>query len=95
MKVAEHISNNRKPVLSFEFSRPVSPKATANLSKAIIKLQKLNPDYVSVTFGAGGSNHEGSVELLKKLKEDYDFKTVAYIAGVGLGKDKLIEVLDQ
>ena len=81
--------------ISLEFSRPASEKAVVNLDKAIVKLKDLKPDYVSVTFGAGGSNHEGSVDLLKKLKDEHNFKTVAYIAGVGIGKEKLTEVLDQ
>lgn len=95
MRVAEHISSRTKPIISLEFSRPASEKAVVNLDKAIVKLKDLKPDYVSVTFGAGGSNHEGSVDLLKKLKDEHNFKTVAYIAGVGIGKEKLTEVLDQ
>ncbi len=95
MKVAEHISKRKGPVISFEFSRPVSDKASINLDKALEKLKELKPDYVSVTFGAGGSNHEGSVQLLNKLKNDHNLKTVAYIAGVGLGREQLIRVLDQ
>ena len=95
MKVAEHILNSAKPVVSFEFSRPATGKAATNLDKALVKLKSLKPDYVSVTFGAGGSNYEGSIELVKKLKNKYDFNTIAYIAGVGLGSEKLTEVLNQ
>ena len=95
MKVAEYILNGTKPIISFEFSRPVSEKAAANLDKAIVKLKNLKPDYVSVTFGAGGSNYEGSIDLIKKLKVEHNLKTVAYIAGVGIGEEKLTEVLDQ
>ena len=78
-----------------EFSRSASEKAALNLDNALVKLTEINPDYVSVTFGAGGSNYEGSLELLKKLKGEYNFKTVAYIVAVGLGKDKLTDVLNQ
>ena len=74
MKVAEHLLKGTKPIISFEFFRPVSEKAAANLDKAIVKLKTLKPDYVSVTFGAGGSNHEGSVDLIKKLKGQHNLK---------------------
>ncbi|MCP4181017.1 MAG: methylenetetrahydrofolate reductase [NAD(P)H] [bacterium] len=95
MKVSEHISKKDRPVISLEFSRPINDKASINLDKALNKLKELHPDYVSVTFGAGGSNHEGSVQLLNKLKNELNFKTVAYIAAVGLSKEKLTEVLNQ
>ena len=52
-----------KPVISFEFSRPKTEKACANLESALDKLVEAKPDYVSVTFGAGGSTREGSFEL--------------------------------
>lgn len=78
-----------KPVISFEFSRPRTQKAAANLEKALDRLEECNPDYVSVTFGAGGSTREGSYELVEKLENERKLPTVAYLAGVGLGPDDL------
>jgi methylenetetrahydrofolate reductase (NADPH) len=83
------------PVISFEFSRPKNEKAAANLDKALEKLKAAEPDYVSVTFGAGGSTREGSYELVDKLKNEKGFKVVAYVAGVGLGPDDFAAVLDK
>ena len=84
-----------KPVISFEFSRPKTEKATASLENALDKLVEAKPDYVSVTFGAGGSTREGSFELVEKLKNGRDLPTVAYLAGVGLGPDDLVACLDR
>ncbi len=84
-----------RPVISFEFSRPKTEKATANLEHALDKLAEANPDYVSVTFGAGGSTREGSFELVEKLKDGRDLPTVAYLAGVGLGPGDLVACLDK
>lgn len=96
MRVADYLLKNKeKPVISFEFSRPKSEKAAINLNNALIKLKTLNPDYVSVTFGAGGSTSEGSIQLVEKLKKEFDFDVVAYIAGVGLGQTKMKKVLDK
>jgi len=84
-----------KPVISFEFSRPKTEKATANLESALDKLVEAKPDYVSVTFGAGGSTREGSFELVEKLKNVRNLPTVAYLAGVGLAPDDLVACLDR
>lgn len=84
-----------RPAISFEFSRPKSDKAAANLDKALDLLTTLSPDYVSVTFGAGGSTREGSYELLEKLKNERGLNVVAYIAGIGLGPDEVAEAMDK
>ncbi len=84
-----------RPVISFEFSRPKTDKAAANLDKALVLLKAAAPDYVSVTFGAGGSTREGSFQLVDKLKNEQGFEVVAYVASVGLAPDDLIESLDR
>lgn len=96
MRVDDHLQrSSQKPVISFEFSRPKSEEAATNLDKALVKLKAMSPDYVSVTFGAGGSTRDGSIELVDKLKNQYGFEVVAYIAGVGLAPDQLCEELDR
>jgi methylenetetrahydrofolate reductase (NADPH) len=84
-----------KPIISFEFSRPKNDKAAAKLDKALATLKQAEPDYVSVTFGAGGSTREGSFELVDKLKNEKGFNVVAYLAGVGLGPTDLAACLDK
>jgi methylenetetrahydrofolate reductase (NADPH) len=96
MRVDDHLQrSNRGPVISFEFSRPKSEEAAANLDKALVNLKAMDPDYVSVTFGAGGSTRDGSIQLVDKLKNQFGFEVVAYIAGVGLAPGQLSEVLDR
>lgn len=96
MRVSDLIEKKSgAPVISFELSRPKSEKAAANLDKALVKLKAAGPDYVSVTFGAGGSTREGQVELLEKLQKEHNFETVAYIAGVGLSPENLAGCLDR
>ncbi len=93
-----HISNlyknrGKHPIISFEFSRPKSEKAAANLDKALDSLTTLSPDYVSVTFGAGGSTRKGSYELIDKLKNERGLNVVAYIAGIGLSPEEVEEAM--
>ena len=86
MKVGDLYKNNAgKPVVSFEFFRAKTPKAADSLEKVMDLLAGTRHDYMSVTFGAGGSAREGSYQLIDKLKNERSLKTVAYIAGVGLG----------
>jgi methylenetetrahydrofolate reductase (NADPH) len=83
------------PFLSFEFSRPKNEMAAANLDRTLDSLTRLSPDYVSVTFGAGGSSREGSYELLDTLKNKRGLNVVAYIAGIGLGPEEVLEALEK
>ncbi len=96
MRVAKLLAESgNKPVISFEFSRPKTEKAAANLDRALETLKKTEPGYVSVTFGAGGSNRQGSFELVDKLKNEHGLSVAAYIAGVGLSPAQLGECCDK
>jgi len=94
MKLIDMWKGDQKPTLSFELFPPRSLKAAENLEKAIDKLAALKPDFVSVTFGAGGSTRDGSRRLVEKLKNDKGLEVLAYFAGYGLGPDDIIAVLD-
>lgn len=95
MKIADAYTNSTgKPVISFEFFRAKTPKAAENLEKVLDLLCATRHDYMSVTFGAGGSTRDGSYQLIDKLRNKRGVHTVAYIAGVGLGPDDLTNVLD-
>ncbi|MBN1546488.1 MAG: methylenetetrahydrofolate reductase [Syntrophaceae bacterium] len=94
MKLTDLWATIKKPSLSFEFFPAKTPKGVENLDRIIDELKSLRPDFVSVTFGAGGSTREGSLELLKKLRREKDLETVAYFAGYGLGPDEITTVLE-
>lgn len=94
MKVTELWKSKSDPTLSFELFPARGEKAAKRLDKAIDKLAALNPDFVSVTFGAGGSTREGSYQLLEKLSKDKGLKVIAYFACFGLGPDDIVAVLD-
>jgi methylenetetrahydrofolate reductase (NADPH) len=94
MKFTELWKSDLKPTISFEFFPPRSEKGAENLEKAITKLAKLNPDFVSVTFGAGGSTREGSRQLIEKLIQEKGLNVLAYFAGYGLGSDDILSVID-
>ncbi|MBL0732539.1 MAG: methylenetetrahydrofolate reductase, partial [Desulfosarcina sp.] len=94
MRVSSLYENSKKPVISMEFFPPRDEKAAEKFSAIIDKLAELNPDYMSVTFGAGGSDRDGSYQTVKNIM-DKKLPTVAYIAGLGLGPDEITEILDK
>jgi methylenetetrahydrofolate reductase (NADPH) len=95
MKVTDVWTSGQRPTVSFELFPPRSEKAAVNLEKAIDKLAALKPDFVSVTFGAGGSTREGSRQLIEKLKNEKELEVIAYFAGYGLGPPDITAVLDK
>lgn len=94
MKLTDLWQSRSKPTLSFELFPARNEKAVANLEKAIDKLAALEPDFVSVTFGAGGSTRKGSRQLVKKLREEKGLETLAYFAGYGLSPDAITAVIN-
>ena len=94
MKITEIWKTTRKPTVSFELFPARSDKAAERLDKTIDELTALKPDFVSVTFGAGGSTREGSRQLIEKLKNEKGLEVIGYFAGYGLGPDDIHAVLD-
>lgn len=94
MKLTDTWTSGQGPTLSFELFPARTEKAAANLEKTIDVLAALEPDFVSVTFGAGGSTREGSRQLVDRLKHEKGLQVLAYFAGYGLGPQDIIDVLD-
>jgi methylenetetrahydrofolate reductase (NADPH) len=94
MRLTDLWRPGRKPTLSFELFPPRSEKGAARLEKTINVLADLKPDFVSVTFGAGGSTREGSRQLVGMLKDEKGLEVIAYFAGYGLGREDILAVLD-
>lgn len=94
MRVTD-LYQKKQPVMSMEFFPPRDEKAEAKFGGIIDELAQMTPDYMSVTFGAGGSTRDGSYQTVNTIMVDKKLPTVAYIAGYGLGPDEITEVLDK
>lgn len=94
MKVIDLWKSDQKPTISFELFPARSEKGAETLEKTIDQLAALNPDFVSVTFGAGGSTREGSRQLIQKLKHEKGLDILAYFACFGLSPEEIGSVLD-
>jgi methylenetetrahydrofolate reductase (NADPH) len=94
MRLTEFWKDGAKKTISFELFPPRTPKAAERFDATVDALAELNPDFASVTFGAGGSTREGSYQLLEKLKIEKNLEVVGYFAGYGLGPEEIQSVLN-
>lgn len=91
MKISE-IHNKKRPVLSFEIFPPKRGTALENIDETLKILSELNPDFISVTFGAGGSsNNNRTIELAKKIKEEYHIEPVVHLTCLTYSKAEIDE----
>jgi methylenetetrahydrofolate reductase (NADH) len=83
------------PVFSFEFFPPKTEAGEQNLYKALSELRPLEPSFVSVTYGAGGSSREKTIEIVKRIKEDFGLEAMAHFTCVGATVPELRATLDE
>src|SRR5918996_2896147 len=83
------------PVFSIEFFPPKTPEKVEELFQTVEALKPLNPDYVSVTYGAGGATRDGTVEIATRIKREYGIETMAHLSCVGETREGLRALLDR
>ena len=83
------------PIFSFEFFPPKTDEAAEQLRATVQELKPLKPDYVSVTYGAGGSTRERTIEAVSEIKHDTGIEAMAHLTCVGHTASELAEVLDR
>ena len=79
--------------VSFEFSPPKTPQAEESLWAAIRRLEPLNPSFVSVTYGAGGSTRERTHRTVKRMLDETTLKPAAHLTCVGASREEVDEVV--
>lgn len=86
----------KKPVLSFEIYPPKRDKAIQNIDETLAILSELNPDFISVTFGAGGSHTDNqTVELAKRIKHQYGIDPLVHLTCLNSSKFEICELLEE
>jgi methylenetetrahydrofolate reductase (NADPH) len=81
------------PSISFEFFPPKSDEAAAQLERTIAELGDLHPDFVSVTWGAGGSTREKTIEIVSRIRDGAGIEAMAHLTCVGATREDLASVL--
>ncbi|MDP4120649.1 MAG: methylenetetrahydrofolate reductase [NAD(P)H] [Bacillota bacterium] len=94
MKIST-LFNSGKPVFSFEVFPPKKTSSIEMVYNTIDSLKKLHPDYISVTFGAGGTGvQNATVEIASKIKNTYGIEALAHITCVGSCKAEIDLILN-
>lgn len=89
MKIREKFEN-KKPVLSFEIFPPKKDSALKNIDETLEILCECKPDFISVTFGAGGSsNNNRTIELAKKIKQVYHVEPLVHLTCLTYNKEEI------
>jgi methylenetetrahydrofolate reductase (NADPH) len=94
VRVDEIIATKGEPTFSFEFFPPKSAEGEQNLRATLQTLRLLEPDFVSVTYGAGGSTRAKTVELTKWIKRELGIEAMAHLSCVGATRGELRKILD-
>ncbi|MBE6873666.1 MAG: methylenetetrahydrofolate reductase [NAD(P)H] [Ruminococcus albus] len=85
----------QKTTLSFEVFPPKSDTPIDSIYSTIDGLAPLKPDFISVTYGAGGSGSNATIGICEMIKEKYGIEPVAHLACINLTKEKVLFELAQ
>jgi len=82
-----------KPVFSFEFFPPQTPEGTERLAATRKKLAPLKPEFFSVTFGAGGSTRDRTLETVQQIKAE-GYSAAPHLSCIGSTRENIRAILD-
>jgi methylenetetrahydrofolate reductase (NADPH) len=94
MKIRNRL-NPSSPCFSFEFFPPKTEEGVEQLLRTIEELAPLEPGFVSVTYGAGGSTRDRTVDLVTTIRQRSGIDAMAHLTCVGHTRAELKEVLDR
>jgi methylenetetrahydrofolate reductase (NADPH) len=93
VRIDELLARGHRPVFSFEFFPPKTEEGLQHLFEAVAELRHLRPDFVSVTYGAGGTTAHKTIEIVSRIKEDYGIEAMPHFTCVGSTVEQLRETL--
>jgi methylenetetrahydrofolate reductase (NADPH) len=94
MRIADLFQKD-SPVVSFEFFPPKTEKGYAPLYRTIEALRRLEPAFVSVTWGAGGSTQQRTSDLVIRIQQDAGITAMAHMTCVGSSAETISQSLDR
>ncbi len=84
------------PVFSFEFFPPKTDEGARALLNTVADLQEVwKPDYVSVTYGAGGSTRDRTIDVVTKLQRDVGVHTMAHLTCLGSTRAEITTIVER
>ncbi|KUG03040.1 5,10-methylenetetrahydrofolate reductase [hydrocarbon metagenome] len=94
MKIIEFYKLSEKPVLSLEIFPPHTSYPVESLFETVEELRDLEPDFISVTYGAGGSTRDRTVEIASSIKSDFGIETLAHLTCMAHSKQEVDHILE-
>jgi methylenetetrahydrofolate reductase (NADPH) len=95
VRIVDRLREGKNPCFSFEFFPPKSDAGVESLFETIRELQPLEPSFVSVTYGAGGSTRQRTLELVADIKAKTGIEAMAHLACVGHSRAELEALVDR
>lgn len=93
MKITEILASG-KPTISFEVFPPKKMKNYDSVAKAAGEIAKLKPDFMSITYGAGGGTSEYTVSIANDIQEKYDVPTISHLTCICSSREDIKKQLD-
>jgi methylenetetrahydrofolate reductase (NADPH) len=84
-----------KPLFSVEFFPPKDDAGGERMLETAKQIQPHNPDFVSITYGAGGGTRATTMRYARLLKEEHGFEVMPHLTCVGHTRDELLEILEE
>ena len=93
MKTIE-MFDHKKPVLAFEIFPPKSDVPVETIYDKLEQFEGLKPDYISVTYGAGGSQKGRTIEIASRIRQNHSIESMAHFTCVGHSKEEIDYMLE-
>ena len=94
MQIKE-LFNKKNPVISFEVFPPNKNFTKEKLIEVTGQLAELNPDFISVTYGAGGTNRSGTIEIASHIKNNLNIEVMSHLTCIGSTKQDISNYISE
>jgi len=91
VKISEILKNNF--TMSFEFFPPKTPEGECELFSNIKRLEELNPSFISVTYGAGGSTRDSTRRVVTRIAREEKLNVMAHLTSISHTKNEVLDIL--
>ena len=95
MKINQLIAAHDGPFFSLEFSPPREREEWEAFFATVARLREANPLFASVTYGAGGSTQEATLDIVTRIKQDFGLETMAHLTCVGATGSSIAHFVDK
>jgi methylenetetrahydrofolate reductase (NADPH) len=95
VKIIDMFRNSVKPLVSLEIFPPKVDYPLNTIFNTLDSLKELRPNYISVTYGAGGSTAGRTLEIADKIKNHYNIEALAHLTCVGCTTRDMETILDK